>query len=85
MEMAFRCTCTPLSDVHSPISTDARRSAFKIRLQGAACNFCLPHSTLTRRYGKPMSPAMAAGLEDRVWTMRDVVERMDADREIMVA
>ena len=35
MEMAFRCTCTPLSDVHSPISTDARRSAFKIGLQGA--------------------------------------------------
>ena len=35
IEKAFRCTCTPLSDVHSPISTDARRSAFKIRLQGA--------------------------------------------------
>ena len=35
MKMAFQCTCTPLSDVHSPISTDPRRSAFKIRLQGA--------------------------------------------------
>ncbi len=22
MKMAFRCTCTPLSDVHAPISTD---------------------------------------------------------------
>ena len=35
MGMAFRCTCTPMSDVHAPISTDPRRSAFKIGLQGA--------------------------------------------------
>ena len=35
MEMAFRCTCTPMSDVNPPISTHPRRSAFKIRLQGA--------------------------------------------------
>ena len=31
----FPCTCTPLSHAHSPISTHPRRSAFKIRLQGA--------------------------------------------------
>ena len=35
MGMAFRCTCTPMSDVHSPSSTDPRRSAFKSCLQGA--------------------------------------------------
>ena len=30
MEMAFRCTCTPLSDVHSLIGTDARRTTAAI-------------------------------------------------------
>ena len=30
----FCATCTPLSHVHSPISTDPRRSAFKVRLHG---------------------------------------------------
>ena len=35
MEMTFRRTCTPMSHVHAPISTDRRRSAFKVRLQGA--------------------------------------------------
>ena len=29
-----------------------------------------------------MSPAMAAGLEGRVWTMRDMVERMDDEHQI---
>lgn len=50
-----------------------------------ACNFATAHGTLTGRYGRPTSPAMAAGLEDRIWTMRDVVERMDATREIAAA
>ena len=35
MESAIPCTCTPISNVHTPISTHPRRSAFKIRLQGA--------------------------------------------------
>ena len=47
-----------------------------------ASNFVLPHSTLTRRYGRPTTPAMAAGLEDRVWSMLDVAERMDLNYRI---
>ena len=34
-QTAFGCTYASLSHVHSPISTDPRRSAFKICLQGA--------------------------------------------------
>jgi hypothetical protein len=37
-------------------------------------NFCRPHQTLTgnhpRRY--PVTPAMAAGLTDHVWTVEEI-------------
>ncbi len=37
-------------------------------------NFCRPHQTLTRRAkGIHRTPAMAAGLTDRVWTVADLV------------
>ena len=50
-------------------------------------NFCLPHSSLRQplpqpvptkgtgsaRQWRPCTPAMAAGLTDRVWTLRDVL------------
>ena len=42
MKMAFRCTCTPMSDVHSPISTHPSRSAFKIGLQGPETESTMP-------------------------------------------
>lgn len=46
-------------------------------------NFCTPHGTLTKaRGGIKVTPAMAAGVTDRVWTMEDVVARMDPDRKI---
>ena len=35
MELTFRCTCTPMSDVHSPISTELRRSALTTTLREA--------------------------------------------------
>ena len=56
--------------------------AHMVDLHFMVTNFCLLHGTLTRRYGKPTSPAMAAGLEDRIWTMRDVAERMDDEHRI---
>jgi len=38
-------------------------------------NFCRSHATLTRdRRGIHTTPAMAAGVADRVWTLRQVVE-----------
>jgi len=37
-------------------------------------NFVRPHTTLTATaHGKPTTPAMAAGLADRLWTIGDVV------------
>ncbi|MDE2902568.1 MAG: hypothetical protein OXP73_06020 [Chloroflexota bacterium] len=43
-------------------------------------NFVRPHATLTRAaHGTPTTPAMAAGLETRPWTMADVVGLLEAE------
>jgi len=36
-------------------------------------NFARPHETLTRKAGRKTTPAMAAGLTDRVWTLGEIV------------
>jgi hypothetical protein len=41
-------------------------------------NFARPHQTLTKANGgKKTTPAMAAGVTDRVWTCRDIAALLD--------
>jgi 2'-5' RNA ligase len=41
-------------------------------------NFARPHITLTKDAGgHPTTPAMAAGIENRVWTVRDIAALLD--------
>jgi hypothetical protein len=40
-------------------------------------NFARPHQTLTRRYGKPTTPAMAAGLARAPWSFTQLAELLD--------
>jgi IS1 family transposase len=37
-------------------------------------NFCRPHATLSKAAGVKTTPAMAAGLADRIWTVGDLLE-----------
>jgi len=46
-----------------------------LALQFAYYNFCRPHQTLTALRERKQTPAMEAGLEDHVWTLRELVER----------
>jgi IS1 family transposase len=39
-------------------------------------NFCRPHQTLTKNSGRKMTPAMAAGVANHVWTLDEVVALM---------
>lgn len=40
-------------------------------------NFARPHQTLTKNNGCKMTPAMAAGVEDHVWTVEEIVRLLN--------
>ncbi len=40
-------------------------------------NFCRPHQTLTKKAGKPTTPAMAAGVETFPWSVTQLAELLD--------
>lgn len=44
-------------------------------LIGCTYNFCLPHHELSKasHQGKPSTPAMAAGLTDHIWSLREML------------
>src|ERR687885_2417039 len=42
-------------------------------LVGALYNFCTPHASLTLANGQPRTPAMAAGITDHCWTVRELL------------
>lgn len=66
-------------------------NAFSKKLYNLSCavalhfmvtNFVRPHGTLVaRNYGRPTTPAMAAGVATRPWTFEDVVELLEAGEE----
>jgi hypothetical protein len=41
-------------------------------------NFARPHETLTKRYGRKATPAMAAGVAEHVWHGRELVQLLEA-------
>lgn len=65
---------TRLTNAHSK---KAENHAHAISLHFMHYNYCRPHATLTKEAGVKTTPAMAAGLTDRVWTVEDVLALMD--------
>jgi IS1 family transposase len=41
-------------------------------------NYARPHQTLTKKYGQPTTPAMAAGIADHVWSLTEIAGLLDA-------
>ena len=44
-------------------------------------NFARPHQTLTKRHGRPTTPAMAAGVADHVWSLTELAALLDSNGE----
>jgi hypothetical protein len=42
-------------------------------------NFARPHITLTKRYGTPTTPAMAAGVADHVWSLIEIAGLLESN------
>ena len=52
--------------------------AYAVSLHYLHYNFARPHKTLTKaNNGYPTTPAMAAGVSDRVWTLHDIAALLD--------
>ncbi len=67
-------------------SKKALNHAHAVSLHFMFYNYCRPHTTLTKdAKGIKTTPAMAAGLTDRVWAVEDVLQRMDEKRLIGAA
>lgn len=45
----------------------------QLKLSLAYYHLCSPHRSLTKRYGQPTTPFMAAGLTDHIWTMGEML------------
>jgi len=64
-------------------SKKAENHAHAVSLAFMAYNFCTAHGTLTKaRGGIKTTPAMAAGVTDRPWTVDDILARIDPDRPL---
>jgi IS1 family transposase len=42
-------------------------------------NLCRPHQTLTKKYGRPTTPAMAAGIETHPWSITQLCELLESN------
>lgn len=59
-------------------SKKAENHAHSVALHFMAQNFCRAHGTLTKNAkGYKTTPAMAAGLTDHVWTVEEMLEKLD--------
>jgi hypothetical protein len=59
-------------------SKKAENLAYAVSLHYMFYNFARPHATLTKAAGGyPITPAMAAGVANRVWTHRDIPALFD--------
>jgi IS1 family transposase len=61
----------------NPFSKKVENLAHAVSLHYMHHNFARPHQTLTKRFGKPTTPAMAAGKADHVWSVWEIVGLLD--------
>jgi len=65
-------------------SKKAANHAHSVALHFMAQNFCRAHGTLTKNAkGIKTTPAMAAGLTNHVWTVEEMLEKLDGTYAIV--
>jgi IS1 family transposase/lambda repressor-like predicted transcriptional regulator len=58
-------------------SKKVENHAHAVSLHFMHYNFGRPHQTLTKKYGRPTTPAMAAGVADHPWSLTQIAELLD--------
>ena len=81
--MTLRMSARRFTRLTNAFSKKVENHAHAVALHFMFYNFCRSHQTLTRAAkGVHTTPAMAAGVTDRVWTVEDVLGLMDPARLI---
>lgn len=76
--LTLRMRCRRFTRLTNAFSKKLENHAAATALHYCFYNWCLSHKTLTRRaHGVHTTPAMAAGLTNRRWTVRDLVSLVD--------
>ena len=58
-------------------SKKVENHAASVSLHFMHYNFVRPHQTLTKRFGRKTTPAMAAGVADHVWSVWEIAGLLD--------
>lgn len=77
LNLTIRQNCRRFTRLTNAHSKKAENHAHAVALNFFMHNFCRAHTTLTKAAGVKTTPAMAAGLTDRVWTVEDILTLMD--------
>jgi len=77
LNLATRTHCKRFTRLTIAHSKKQENHAHAVALNFFVHNFIRVHTTLSKKGGPKMTPAMASGLTTRVWTMEDLVDLMD--------
>jgi IS1 family transposase len=76
--LTLRMSARRFTRLTNGFSKKAENHAHAVALHFMVYNFCRPHGTLTKKAeGVHTTPAMAAGVTDRVWKVEDLVALLD--------
>jgi IS1 family transposase len=75
--LTMRMNMRRMTRLTNGFSKKAENHALATALHFAYYNLARPHQTLTKKAGTKTTPAMAAGVTDRPWTVHDLVGLVD--------
>jgi IS1 family transposase len=79
--LTIRMSARRFTRLTNAFSKKVENHVHAVALHFMVYNFCRPHGTLTRKAnGVHTTPAMAAGVTDRVWTVEDLLALMEPSR-----
>lgn len=83
--LTIRMQMRRMTRLTNAFSKKAENHAAATDLHFMHYNFCRPHLTLTKKHrGIKTTPAMEAGVTDRVWSVEDILSRMEPTYAIAV-
>jgi IS1 family transposase len=76
--LSIRTSMRRMTRLTNGFSKKAQNHIHAFAVHAMHFNYCRAHGTLSKKAGKPTTPAMAAGLATKPWTVEQMLARMDA-------